>query len=263
MSTDRGWPPVGAGGGQRWAWGGTLLSPMAWPWDLNDGMGVPSGAQYPTSHPWDPKSGMGGGLQQCPVPHVSSLGPQWWHGGGSQLCQDPINGRGVPSCALTPGTPVMAHGSLAVLVSPPPNAGGRGYRPCMLPPPMVGGGHTISTAPLCLGRVMGHRASPPPGTPQYRRAQSCAGGTGWAQTPPPGVGLGAGGPPPKGYPHSFPPSCSESGCAEKWGGYLCPLHAPPPLPGEVSRGHVGVRPPPHPRPSLLPRGRVCTSSARR
>lgn len=189
-------------------------------------------------------------------------------GGGSQLCQDPVNGRGVPSCALTPGTPVMAHGSLAVLVSPPPpkmlEEGGT--TPTCCPLPWWGGGHTISTAPLCLGRVMGHRASPPPGTsPIQEGTELCWGHRVGSDTPPPppGVGLGACAPP-KGYPHSFPPSCSESGCAEKCVGGTCvPSMPPPPPPGEVARGHVGVWPPPHPRPSLLPRGRVCTSSARR
>lgn len=191
-STDRGWPPVGVRGGQRWAWGGTLLYPMAWPWDPNDGMGVPSGAQYPTSHPWDATSGMGGGspaVASAPrlipgtpmvawgggVPAVP--GPCQWPG-SPQLCPhpwDPGDGTRIPGCACFP--------------PPPQNAGGRGYHPYMLPPPMVGGGHTISTAPLCLGRVMGHRASPPPGTsPIQEGTELCWGHRVGSDTPPPPQG---------------------------------------------------------------------------
>lgn len=178
----------------------------------------------------------GGGVPAVP-------GPCQWPG-SPQLCPhpwDPGDGTRIPGCACSP---------------PPQNAGGRGYHPYMLPPPMVGGGHTISTAPLCLGRVMGHRASPPPGTsPIQEGTELCWGHrVGSDPPPPPGVGLGACAPP-KGYPHSFPPSCSESGCAEKCGGGTCVPSMPPPPPQGRGPGAMwGSGPPLTPVPLFSPGG---------
>lgn len=260
-STDRGWPPVGVRGGQRWAWGGTLLYPMAWPWDPNDGMGVPSGAQYPTSHPWDPTSGMGGGgVQRWPVPHVSSLGPQWWHGGGggSQLCQDPVNGRGVPSCALTPGTPVMAHGSLAVLVSPPPpKCWRKGVPPLHAAPSHGGGGSHHQHSPSVPGQGDGAQSQPPPrDLPNTGGHRAVLGAQGGLRHPPPPPRGRAGGlcPPPRGTPIPSPHLVVSRGVPKSvWGVPVSPP-CPPPPPRGGGPGPCGGLAPPSPPSLSSPQG---------
>lgn len=208
-------PPTGVG--HPWVFGGgsdglggapcsiLWLGPgtpmMAW--------GSPAVPSTPHLTPGTPRVVWGGGLQRWPVPHVSSLGPQWWHGGGggSQLCQDPVNGRGVPSCALTPGTPVMAHGSLAVLVSPPPpKCWRKGVPPLHAAPSHGGGGSHHQHSPSVPGQGDGAQSQPPPrDLPNTGGHRAVLGAQGGLRPPPPPRGRAGGLCPPQGVPPFLPP----------------------------------------------------------
>ncbi|NWI66325.1 EMID1 protein, partial [Todus mexicanus] len=138
---------------------------------------------------------------------------------------------------VSPLAPQWCHGEGV----PPPKCWGRGVPPSRAalspggvtpsaqpPLPMPGWGDGVQSSPCnrsggkaVLGLQGGLRTLP---------GQRCG-----TVPPPPWV-------PP---PHSLPWCHRESGGAGRWG-HQCPLHPPP---GEVTRGHVGVRAPPHPAPS--------------
>lgn len=258
-STDRGWPPVGVRGGQRWAWGGTLLYPMAWPWDPNDGMGVPSGAQYPTSHPWDATSGMGGGSPAvASAPRLIPGTPMVaWGGGGvpavpgpcqwpgsPQLCPhpwDPGDGTRIPGCACFP---------------PPPKCWRKGVPPLHAAPSHGGGGSHHQHSPSVPGQGDGAQSQPPPrDLPNTGGHRAVLGAQGGLRPPPPPRGR-AGGlcPPPRGTPIPSPHLVVSRGVPKSvWGVPVSPP-CPPPPPRGGGPGPCGGLAPPSPPSLSSPQG---------
>lgn len=181
-------------------WLGPGTQMMAW--------GSPAVASTPHLTPGTPRVVWGGGLQRWPVPHVSSLGPQWWHGAGGvpavpgpcqwpgspQLCPhpwDPGDGTRIPGCACFP---------------PPPKCWRKGVPPLHAAPSHGGGGSHHQHSPSVPGQGDGAQSQPPPrDLPNTGGHRAVLGAQGGLRPPPPPRGRAGGLCPPQGVPPFLPP----------------------------------------------------------